>query len=446
MALHYKSLLYALTAFLFAAASVPCVRAADAAKKIVLIGGPKSHGIGEHDFPNGIALLKTFLDSSPDAQNVKGFTVVAYPNGWPTDPSALDGASTIVFYFDGLEDGYGPHSHPLVNEEHRAQFERLMKQGVGLVALHQSWTVPADDSTINLQRWLGAARYGKFDRTFEPVIIKPATPSHPISNGVGADEFILNDEFYPTISFFEGGKNVIPILTGKLHTQFRNNKPVLTDLDKTRECTIAWAFEREDGGRAFGFSGLHYLREMDDPHLRKLLLNAIFWTAKIGVPEDGVRTTAPADAAKILLKSLGPSTQSVVCGETVCDAVKLKKTVTEAVVTVPANNLVVDYPWGRLTWYASRELKNSDTMTVGQALIRPGQENPMHFHPNCDEILHVLKGHILQVAGDKSFDMKEGDTISIPAGVHHSARNIGKDDAILAISFSSADRQVVGEN
>jgi quercetin dioxygenase-like cupin family protein len=123
----------------------------------------------------------------------------------------------------------------------------------------------------------------------------------------------------------------------------------------------------------------------------------------------------------------------------------VNKTVTEAVVTVHANNLVVDYPWGRLTWFASKELKNSDTMTVGQALIRPGQENPMHFHPNCDEILHVLKGRILQVAGDKSFEMNEGDTISIPAGIHHSTRNIGKEDAILAISFSSASRQVIGE-
>jgi mannose-6-phosphate isomerase-like protein (cupin superfamily) len=81
----------------------------------------------------------------------------------------------------------------------------------------------------------------------------------------------------------------------------------------------------------------------------------------------------------------------------------------------------------------------------GEAVIKPGQENPRHFHLNCDEVLHVLKGHILHTMGDKSVEMNEGDTVSIPAGVHHNAKNIGTENAVLAISFSSADRQAVGE-
>src|SRR5271155_5803944 len=71
---------------------------AEPARKIVLIGGPASVGaaIGEHDFPDGIKLLKQFLDASPDTRGAK---VVAYPDGWPTEASTLDGASTLVFYF-----------------------------------------------------------------------------------------------------------------------------------------------------------------------------------------------------------------------------------------------------------------------------------------------------------------------------------------------------------
>jgi quercetin dioxygenase-like cupin family protein len=47
--------------------------------------------------------------------------------------------------------------------------------------------------------------------------------------------------------------------------------------------------------------------------------------------------------------------------------------------------------------------------------------------------------------GDKSVEMRAGDTVNIPAGIRHSAKNIGTEHAVLAISYSSADRQVIGE-
>jgi len=392
-------------------------------KEIVLIGGSKIHGgVGQHDSPNCVAVLKELLDASPEAHDVR---ISAYPDGWPSEASALDGASTIVFCFDGLE------SHPLLNVAYRAQFEKLMKGGAGVVALHQSSTVPPDDKTIDLERWLGGARYGMFDRTDEPVLFEPAV--HPIGNGVG--EFLLLDEFYPTIRFLEDGKKVTPILTGKLHPQFRDDKPIV--IDKAEVRMVAWAFERDDGGRAFTFTGLHYLAGLDNPALRKLTLNAIFWTAKIEVPKDGVKTSAPADAAQ---KFVNQEQEAEL--ET---ANRPKKAVNGAIVAPAVNNQLIQYPWGHLTWYVSRELKNSDTMTVGEAVIKPGQQNPRHFHPNCDEVLHVVKGHIVQTMGDKSVEMNEGDTVNIPAGIHHNTKNIGTEDAVLAISYSSATRKVVGE-
>jgi len=398
------------------------VWSAESTKKIVLIGGPKSHGIGEHDFSNGITLLKEFLDSSPDARSAK---VVAYPDGWPMEASALDGASALVLYFDGVQGG--EESHPLFSATHRAQFEKLMNGGAGVVVLHQASTVPANDTSINLPHWLGGARYGTFDRTTEPVLFKPAV--HPISTGVG--ELLLNDEFYPTIRFFQGGKGVTPILTGKLHPQFRDGKLLVIDKAETRP--VAWAFARADGGRAFTFTGLHYLAGLDNPPLRKLLLNAIFWTAKMDVPKGGVSTAAPADAAERLVK------------QEIALASGPQRTIEDAVVVRAADNKVIEYPWGHLTWYVSRELKNSDTMTTGEAVIKPGEANPRHFHPNCDEVLHVLKGSILHTMGDRSAEMQEGDTVSIPAGIRHNAKNIGTENAVLSISFSSADRQVIGE-
>jgi quercetin dioxygenase-like cupin family protein/type 1 glutamine amidotransferase len=388
---------------------------AQSAKEIVLIGGVKSHGPAQHDFPNGIRLLKDFLQTSPDLEAL-GTNVAAYPDGWPGEHVALENASTIVWYFDGLG------AHPMLDAARRARFEQLMRKGVGLVALHQASTLPPEDRQVDLPQWLGAARYGMFDRTTEMVEFKPA--AHPISRGV--DAFSYQDEFYPTLRFAAGQEKVVPILTGTLHIQIQNDQPIIT---RTQVRPVAWAFERAGGGRSFGFTGLHYLVSLDQPQLRKLLLNAIVWTAGLEVPKAGVRSSLPDAATKIKQQAEEAT----------------RKTVTEAVVTRRSDHKVIDYPWGQLTWYVSRELKNSDTMTVGQAMIKPGQQNPRHFHPNCDEVLTVLQGRILHSMNDRTVEMRVGDTVSIPMGVMHNASNIGTEDAVLAISFSSADRQVVGE-
>lgn len=106
----------------------------------------------------------------------------------------------------------------------------------------------------------------------------------------------------------------------------------------------------------------------------------------------------------------------------------------------------INTDWGQLTWYASAELANSQTMTVGECRIKPGCENPGHHHPNCDEVLVVRQGTILHsIAGEESVEMHEGDVISIPDGVKHNARNIGNDEAVLLICFNAADRKTVGE-
>lgn len=101
--------------------------------------------------------------------------------------------------------------------------------------------------------------------------------------------------------------------------------------------------------------------------------------------------------------------------------------------------------WGELTWYASRALGNSDDMTTGRCLIRPACSNPVHSHPNCSEVLTVLQGRIRhRIENGESVELAAGDTITIPPHLPHNATNIGDDDAILAIAFSSADRKTEG--
>ena len=78
----------------------------------------------------------------------------------------------------------------------------------------------------------------------------------------------------------------------------------------------------------------------------------------------------------------------------------------------------------------------------GECIIHPGQENPAHSHPNCEEVLHLISGHITHTAGEEVYTLHPGDTITIPRGVRHNARNIGDVDAVMSIAYSSADRQM----
>ncbi|MFO1451064.1 MAG: cupin domain-containing protein [Opitutaceae bacterium] len=372
------------------------------AKKIVLVGGAKSHGPGEHDYPNGIPIIASWLKASPAFAHAD---VLTYTGGFPADLTVLDGASTVLLYFDGVQET----PPPLLEPARIAKLQQLMAAGSGLIALHQASTLPPGNKTVPLTDWLGAKRDGMVDRTTEKVSLELVAATHPVAAGVGP--IALDDEFYPTLVFAPGAK-VTPILRTTLTPKWSDAKKQAANPPPRGAHTVGWAFERADGGRAFGFTGAHYTKALDEPNLRQLLVNAIAWTAKIDVPAKGISVPGPM---------VGVSQ-----------------------VNRHADNRVVQMPWGHLRWYTSAEMGNSRTMTTGVAIIKPGQSNPRHFHPNCDEILHVVSGKISHTMNEVTVEMNSGDTVSIPQGVLHNARNIGTEDAVLAISFSSAYREAVG--
>lgn len=264
--------------------AVAC-HAHDAPKKIVLIGGSKSEGPARHDYANGIRLIASFLAALPEPKRGE-LTVSSYPDGWPADPHALDGASAVLLYFDG------DTRHPLLDAGRRHSFEALMRAGAGLVVLHQASTVPAKDASIDLQRWLGGVRFGMTDRTTETTTLQVASSPHPATRGVR--DFTYRDEFYPTIRF--SGK-VTPMLTATLHPQYRGGKWIVED--RPEAATVAWTYERAGGGRSFGFTGGHYLVALDQPMLRRTLVNAILWAAHVEVPQDGASVGSARAATRV---------------------------------------------------------------------------------------------------------------------------------------------------
>ena len=106
-----------------------------------------------------------------------------------------------------------------------------------------------------------------------------------------------------------------------------------------------------------------------------------------------------------------------------------------------SNAQALDFPWGRIEWLASQGLGNSETLTVGRVTIRAGHKNGVHRHPNCDEVLHLVRGRLDHAVEDRHYPMEAGDTISIPTGAWHHAQALGPEDAVMVVCYSSADRQ-----
>jgi mannose-6-phosphate isomerase-like protein (cupin superfamily) len=100
-------------------------------------------------------------------------------------------------------------------------------------------------------------------------------------------------------------------------------------------------------------------------------------------------------------------------------------------------------PWGTLQWVCNEKLMPGSAQTVGLATILPGKQNPVHYHPNCEEVLYVISGEGLQSYDGRTIPLKAGMTIRIPANVKHNLLNTGTETLRTLVSFSSGDRKTV---
>ena len=101
------------------------------------------------------------------------------------------------------------------------------------------------------------------------------------------------------------------------------------------------------------------------------------------------------------------------------------------------------FEWGSLKWLCCERLASGAAQTLGICHILPGCHNPVHYHPNCEEVLHMLSGSGRHSYNDQWIDLKAGMTIRIPANVRHNLANEGWEPIKCLISFSSGDRQTV---
>lgn len=239
--------------------------------KVIFLAGPDSHLPGAHEHTAGIELLSNTL-----RQRQPTFETVNVYGGWPADEAVFDGADALVMYCDGGE------SHLISN--HLATFNRLLAEGMGVVALHYCVEVPknspSSESMLNaiggyFETWWSVNPHWTADYT--------DLPNHPITRQI--QPFSLLDEWYFHIRFLDRGVTPILRAIAPASTMERSNGPHSGN-DVTRHMVdegvpqvTAWAYERPTGGRGFGYTGGHFHANWENAHARELVLNAIEWVA-----------------------------------------------------------------------------------------------------------------------------------------------------------------------
>jgi quercetin dioxygenase-like cupin family protein len=96
--------------------------------------------------------------------------------------------------------------------------------------------------------------------------------------------------------------------------------------------------------------------------------------------------------------------------------------------------------WGHLSWLIGAQQMAGAEQTLGVVTIYPGKRNPLHKHPNCEELLYVVSGECDHKLGDELFHLTPGMVICIPHGIPHWAQCTGSEPLIAVVSFSSPER------
>jgi quercetin dioxygenase-like cupin family protein len=96
-----------------------------------------------------------------------------------------------------------------------------------------------------------------------------------------------------------------------------------------------------------------------------------------------------------------------------------------------------------IKWLFSGQSSPGAEQTLGYVVIDPGQKNPLHAHPNCEEVLYLISGELDHSLGDAVYRLKAGDAIRVPAGAKHDARCVSAAPAEMVVCYSVPDRQIV---
>ena len=232
-------------------------------KKLLLIGcAPDDHPRSTHEYMPAMRIIKACLQKSKGLE----VTIVKSDENWLDGPKLLKAADgAVMFVAEGARWTQA--------DLRRAQaLSQLAKRGGGLVAIHWA-TGTRDAKNIDGYLKLLGACHGGPDRKYKVLTtdVTVVDAKHPITRHVAS--FRVHDEFYYKLKTVKPADSITPLLTAKI--------------DGADE-TVCWSWKRPDGGRSFGFTGLHFHKNWRREDYRRLIAQGILWTMKQEIPAGGL--------------------------------------------------------------------------------------------------------------------------------------------------------------
>jgi hypothetical protein len=249
--------------------------ATSADKKHLLLIGQKrdNHPPTTHEFMAGLRVLAKCLEPF-DTIDVR---TIQADEPCPEAADLIRRSDAIVLFVCEGAQWMG-------NDPRRQEaIAQLAARGGGLTALHWGIGCREQQFVAPFTQLFGACHGGP-DRRYEKLDtrLRPADPTHPIARGL--EPIDIHDEFYFRLKRPQGDSQPQALLTAAIDGQ---------------DETVSVAWQRPDGGRSFGFTGLHFHDNWRQQFYRRLVTQGVLWTLKVDIPATGINIDVPEDVLKL---------------------------------------------------------------------------------------------------------------------------------------------------
>jgi type 1 glutamine amidotransferase len=192
--------------------------------------------------------------------------VIQADDPWTEGPELIEGADGVVLFLSEGAKWVSSDAKRLL------AFKRLSQRGGGLVCLHWGMGAREAASIPEFVALFGGCHGGP-DRKYQVVTttLQIAAPDHPVLRGIRP--FEVHEEFYYRLKFPKAEPAVTPLVQVRIENKIE---------------TVAWAWQRPDGGRSCGFSGGHFHENWKKPEYRRLMAQSIVWALGLPIPEHGL--------------------------------------------------------------------------------------------------------------------------------------------------------------
>jgi type 1 glutamine amidotransferase len=229
--------------------------------RVFLWGGLKTHGPGQHDYPQFLADWSKLLTE-------KGAVV----NGALHAPSAADLENTDVVVVYKGDAGF-------MSDTQKAAFDAFVKRGGGFVSLHDALCGPDPAQFSNYVG--GAKKHGETNFTLEaPVPYTVVDKTNPIM--VDMSDFTLSDEAFFSMTWAKDpGIHVLATAKMAATPSAGEHKGEVVPQMWTYEHTVAGG----QPSRAFAWMQGHTYANFSNYQIQRTLLRGIAWAGKRPVDE-----------------------------------------------------------------------------------------------------------------------------------------------------------------